>query len=266
MKTDLSVLAQRIEEETGHYAGGPLRDFEKVGRHTLLQLITAGLLPSHRLLDFGCGSLRNGYWFIRFLDSDNYYGIEPVEKGVRAGLKHLIGPELEAIKQPSFNYSDDNDIGAFGVSFDYVVARSILTHTCPGMLHRILETFASSSPNGTMYASYWRHDLPEVPPPKGSKENPYHPRWKLWKPYSLPIPEEIKRYRNMAVTLENLKEGQLFAVGDDLPDDDMRFIEIITYSLSTVQEIAEQYGLSAEEDWTMRPVNKQIWLKIQRKG
>ena len=39
MKTDLSVLAQRIEEETGHYAGGPLRDFEKVGRHTLLQLI-----------------------------------------------------------------------------------------------------------------------------------------------------------------------------------------------------------------------------------
>ena len=56
----------------------------------------------------------------------------------------------------------------------------------------------------------------------------------------------------------------VFAVGDDLPDDDMRFIQIITYSLGRVQEIAAQYGLSVEEDWSFAPINQQIWLKFKK--
>ena len=99
MSTDLVELGRRIARETGHYAGGPPHDFEIVGRHTFQTLLAGGLMPSHRLLDFGCGSLRNGNWLMRCLDTGNYYGIEPVEKGVRAGLKHLIGPELEAFKK-----------------------------------------------------------------------------------------------------------------------------------------------------------------------
>jgi hypothetical protein len=54
--------------------------------------------------------------------------------------------------------------------------------------------------------------------------------------------------------------------GDDLRDDDMRFIEIITYSLGRIQAVAAQYGLTAEEDWTFRPMNKQIWLKFRNAG
>jgi hypothetical protein len=204
-------------------------------------------MPYHRVLDFGCGSLRNGYWLIRFLDSGNYFGIEPVEVGVHAGLKHLIGQGLKTFKQPTFRFNSDNDIGAFGVPFDYVVARSILSHTCPGMLHRILGTFASSSPNGTMFASYWRMDLPDTTPRWWKRERP-----------------EVMRYRGMAVNPEFLGENQLYASGDELPDDDMRFIEMITYSFGRIREIAAQYGLSVEEDWTFKPINKQIWLKFKK--
>jgi hypothetical protein len=247
--TDLVELGQRVAKETSHYAGGPQRDFEIVGRHTFQTLLAGGLRPSHRLLDFGCGSLRNGYWLMRFLDTGNYYGIEPVEKGVRAGLKHLIGPELEAFKKPTFRFATDNDISAFGVPFDYVVARSILSHTCPGMLHQMLKTFASSSPNGVLYGSYWRHDLPGT-----------IPWWRAWQRRR----PDVLRYADMKVHPERLKENQVYAVGDDLPDDDMRFIEIITYSLGRIRAIAAQYGLTAEEDWTFKPINKQIWLKFRK--
>jgi hypothetical protein len=253
LSTDLVELGKRIVNDTGHYAGGPAHDFEIVGRHTFQTLLAGGLLPSHRVLDFGCGSLRNGYWLMRFLDSGNYYGIEPVEKGVRAGLKHLIGPELEAFKKPTFRFTTDNDISAFGVPFDFVVARSILSHTCPGMLHQMLKTFASSCPDGVLYGSYWRHDLP-----RGGNI----PWWRLWD-RSQPA---VARYHNMAVNPASLKPHQVFAVGDDLPDDDMRFIEIITYSLGKIRSIAAQYGLSAEEDWTFTPINKQIWLKFKKKA
>jgi len=250
LSTELIDLGRRVATETGHYSGGNVRDFEKVGRQTFQTLLADGLMPSHRLLDFGCGSLRNGYWLIRFLDSGNYYGIEPVEKGVRAGLKHLIGPELEAFKEPSFLFSSDNDIGAFGVPFDYVVARSILSHTCPGMLHKMLESFARSSPEGTLFASYWRLDMP-APIRWWQRRRRYDPA--------------VTRYKNMAVNTSRLKANETYAVGDDLPDDDMRFIQIITYSLSRIQSIAAQHGLSAEEDWTFHPINQQIWLKFKKR-
>jgi hypothetical protein len=250
LTADLVEIGRRIAKETRHYNGGPPHVFEAVGRHTFQTLLADGLLPTHRVLDFGCGSLRNGYWLMRFLDSGNYYGIEPVEKGVRAGLKHLIGPELEAFKKPTFLFNTDNDISAFGVPFDYVVARSIVSHTCPGMLHKMLETFAKSSPEGTMFASYWRQDLPDN-----------GPWWQWWRRY-LP---ETARYRNMAVNPDSLKENQIYAIGDELPDDDMRFIEIITYSLERIRGIAAQHDLSAEEDWTFDPINKQIWLKFKKK-
>lgn len=249
LTSELVEMGRRVAQDTGHYSGGNVRDFEKVGRHTFQTLLANGLEPSHRVLDFGCGSLRNGYWLMRFLDSGNYYGIEPVEKGVRAGLKHLIGPELETFKQPTFLFNRDNDIGAFGVPFDFVVARSILSHTCPGMLHQMLKTFADSSPDGTLFASYWRHDLP----------SPL--RW--WQRRSRHNPE-ITRYSNMAVNTSRLKEQEIYAVGDELPDDDMRFIQIITYSLARIQKIAALYGLSAEEDWTFTPINQQIWLKFKK--
>lgn len=248
MTDNLTEIGKRITVETGHYNGGPPHDFEKVGRHTFQTLIADGLLPSHKLLDFGCGSLRNGFWLMRFLDTGNYYGIEPVEKGVKAGLKHLIGPELEKFKRPNFSFSTDTDIGAFNVPFDYVVARSILSHTCPGMLHKMLETFAKSSPQGTMFGSYWRADLPAE-------------LSRFWKHSKA----KTNRYQNMAVNTKSLKEGQVFAVGDDLPDDDMRFIEIITYSFGKVQKMAAMHGLSVEEDWTFHPINKQIWLKFKKK-
>jgi hypothetical protein len=39
-------------------------------------MIREGLKPHHKLLDIGCGSLRGGVHFIRYLDAGNYVGID----------------------------------------------------------------------------------------------------------------------------------------------------------------------------------------------
>jgi len=154
---DLAVAAKALEKEVG-WTGGPLHLFEKVGRDAFDTALASGLLPHHKLLDFGAGMLRLGYWFVRFLDTGNYYAIEPRATALDAGKRHLFGPDILRDKTPKFYVSNECDMTTFGVPFDFVVARSILTHAKPGMLHRILDEFSKcAAPGGIMLASYWAH-------------------------------------------------------------------------------------------------------------
>jgi len=226
--SELNALGTQIVAETRHYNGGVEGLFEVVGRDGLITLIRNGLLPSHRVLDFGCGSLRLGYWLIRFLDPDRYYGLEPIEKGVTAGMKILIGDELKDFKRPTIRHAWDSDITAFEVPFDYIVARSILTHTCPGMLRKILSGYATSSPDGMFFASYWRLDGDEV--------------------------FDSSAYDASQVVVD----------GDDLPLDDMRFVTCIKYSLAYMQKTAKEFGLVVDEYREFETMGKQIWLRFRR--
>src|SRR5688572_23381308 len=121
------------------FTGGPLELFETVGRDAFVTLLLNGLLPAHRVLDFGCGSLRLGYWLIRFLDAGCYFGIEPREEAVQVGEQTCVGAQLLELKQPRFDYNAGCDMRVFGETFDFVVARSVLTHLGPFQLRRILE-------------------------------------------------------------------------------------------------------------------------------
>jgi len=151
----LFQVAKKIVGE-GRYSGGPLRNFEVVGRDTFVNLLKCGLRPDHKLLDFGCGALRLGYWLIRFLDDENYYAIEPDLIILNAGKKHSIGQKLLQSKKPSFSNNPDSDFSVFNKKFDFVVARSILTHTTPGMTRKMLENFKNNTnPKAIMLASYW---------------------------------------------------------------------------------------------------------------
>ena len=222
----MQQVVDAIVGESNHYSGGPLRDFECVGRDAFIHLLLHGLLPHHRLLDFGCGSLRLGYWLIRFLDPNCYFGIDPIPKGVDAGLKYAVGDELAAIKRPKFEFIGNCDMTAFGQTFDYVVARSILTHTTPGMLHLILKQFAAVTSTGVFLASYWRTDGEYV------------------------------------IDTSHVEGKYETAIGDDLPDDDHRFIAFVKFSWPYIQAAAERASLNVEELNDLEPINQQIWLKF----
>jgi SAM-dependent methyltransferase len=160
IQSPLAKIAARIAS-VAPYTGGPQRDFERVGRDCFITLLENGLRPDHKLLDLGCGALRLGYWFVRFLDAGNYCGIEPVAKMLEPGKLYSLGEELIAAKRPRFSNNAECEFGSFGVRFDFVVARSILTHTTPGMLRKILSEFSRhAAPGGKFIASYWRKGDP----------------------------------------------------------------------------------------------------------
>ena len=75
------------EVELGHHRRliGDL--WEEMGQKQLDFLIGEGLRPEHKLLDVGCGALRGGLHFIRYLDVGNYVGIDINQSLLDAGYE-----------------------------------------------------------------------------------------------------------------------------------------------------------------------------------
>ena len=53
-----------------------------------------GLQPKHRFFDIGCGSLRGGVHFIRYLDKNNYFGTDISSELIKVGIKKELTSEL----------------------------------------------------------------------------------------------------------------------------------------------------------------------------
>jgi hypothetical protein len=152
---ELQEKAQRLSREI--FVGGPVDDFETVGRLQLTVLLKEGLYPDSRVLDIGCGCLRGGYWLIHFLDPDCYYGIEPNGRMLDAGVSHLLEDGLIVGKRPRFDSNAEFDSSVFGVVFDFFVARSIWTHASKGQIQKMLDSFVrDTTPTGLFLTSYLR--------------------------------------------------------------------------------------------------------------
>src|SRR5690242_2519307 len=78
-----------------HYRAfiGPYQNYDLVGAMQFNLLTYLGLREHHSLLDIGCGSLRAGKLFIPYLLAGNYYGIEPEEWLLEAGISQEVGQD-----------------------------------------------------------------------------------------------------------------------------------------------------------------------------
>ena len=151
----LQATAERLAQET--FLGGPVSDFEAIGRLQLTTLLREGLYPNSKVLDIGCGCLRGGYWLIHFLDPGCYYGIEPNRTMLGAGISQLLEDGLVAAKNPRFDYNAQFDSSVFGVVFDFFVARSVWTHASKSQIEKMLDSFVhDSTQTGTFLTSYLR--------------------------------------------------------------------------------------------------------------
>lgn len=222
----MAELARRVVQDAP-FSGGPLDHFERVGRDTFITLLENGLLPWHRVLDVGCGALRNGFWLVRFLDHGCYFGIEPWKKMLDTGIRQVLGEALLRDKEPSFSNDTRCNFESFGVRFDRVFARSVITHGGPGMVRELLRQFAAhGTEDGVMLLSFW--------PPS------YEPEGDV------------------------VYEPHQAAAGDDLPLDDWRFIPVMTYRVDTLERWAHEFGLVATEQRERPTINQQIWLRVTR--
>jgi SAM-dependent methyltransferase len=117
----------RVETDPKSAVGGM---WEEIGQLQFDFLLNAGLEPQHKMLDLGCGTLRGGRHFIKYLETENYFGLDISPKAI-AHAKQLVQQEGLAEKRPHLLLSEKKDLKFrefSGESFDYILAQSVFTH------------------------------------------------------------------------------------------------------------------------------------------
>lgn len=162
-------------------AVGPERQYDLIGAQQFYCCVEQGLQEHHELIDVGCGSLRGGRFFIVYLEAGNYFGIEPNEELVKAGLKHEVGLDMLERKRPTFAYNERFEPEGVRLA-DFALAQSIFSHASPAQVERCLTAMARHlRPNGTFLMTYFqgeRNNTRERWSARGSVR--YRADWMSW--------------------------------------------------------------------------------------
>ena len=87
-----------------------------------------GLMPSHCLLDIGCGALRGGVHFIPYLDPGNYLGLDCNQSLIEHGIAQELGIPAYEERKPIFVVSDCFEFNRFPKIPHFSIAQSLFTH------------------------------------------------------------------------------------------------------------------------------------------
>ncbi|HEY9786198.1 MAG TPA: class I SAM-dependent methyltransferase [Candidatus Obscuribacterales bacterium] len=128
---DYSMTVLSDEQiENGEYKyllGGGADDWERRGAFQLELMRLLGLSKNNTLLDVGCGPLRAGIHFVRFLEPGNYKGVDYNESLIRAG-RHVLRQNGFADHLSRLSVIEDFDFESLGEVFDFVLCFSVLNH------------------------------------------------------------------------------------------------------------------------------------------
>jgi SAM-dependent methyltransferase len=146
-------LQQRAEAMIARhgFVGVPPDTYAEGGRNQFIALLEAGLSPEASVLDIGCGTLRAGYWLIRFLGRDRYCGIEPARERVTLGLRYIVPRNERWRKHPRFDFNAGFDTSVFRTTFDFFLAGSIWTHASKRQIERTLDGFVRDTTHAASF-------------------------------------------------------------------------------------------------------------------
>lgn len=114
-----------------------------------------GLRPEHKLADVGCGSLRGGVHFIRYLNPGNYYGLD-INQSLLDGAAVEVSDAGLTDKAPKLLRADDFTVAQFGVKFDYAISVSLFTHLFLNHIVRCLTCVAIAlKPGGKYFSTFF---------------------------------------------------------------------------------------------------------------
>lgn len=139
-------------DEHRYYVGGMWDEIGKLQFNFLKQM---GLQPEHKLIDVGCGSLRGGVHFIKFLNKNNYYGTDISFEIIKVGIEKELNLELKKkIKLENFDVNSDFELN-FSQIFDYGIALSVFTHLRKKNISKCLKNLHKNFSSGKFYATFF---------------------------------------------------------------------------------------------------------------
>jgi SAM-dependent methyltransferase len=138
--------------------------WEEIGQLQFEFLKNRGLRPCHRLLDIGCGALRGGVHFIRYLDQGNYVGVDINQSVLDAGYNVELRMLNLQSRMPRENLVC---VGDFNFSclphrqFDFALAQSLFTHLTLNQIRECLCRLAEAVKiDGIFFATFF--ELPRA--------------------------------------------------------------------------------------------------------
>jgi len=144
-----------------HYRAyvGPPKDYDFVSAMVFNLLTCIGLRQDHKVLDIGCGSLRNGRLLIPYLNRERYIGVDPNKWLIDDGIENEVGEDLVKIKKPVFSYADSLKDFKEPLGLDYAFAQSVFSHTGLGLLEQWLsEVSYHLKKDGVLLATFLGDD------------------------------------------------------------------------------------------------------------
>ncbi|MCA8903695.1 MAG: methyltransferase [Rhodobiaceae bacterium] len=117
-----------------------------------------GLLPAHQMLDIGCGSLRGGVHFVRYLDPNHYAGLDVHASLLDAGYERELGPAglQDRLDRSRLIASDRFDASSVCKDVDFALAQSVFTHIPLNMIRLCLAQLVGvMRPGGRLFATYF---------------------------------------------------------------------------------------------------------------
>lgn len=121
-----------------------------------------GLSPESRLLDIGCGTLRGGRYYIEYLNSANYTGVDISKEAIKSG-KDLVSNEILNEKQPELLVNTDLKFSEIpNNSIDYAIAQSVFTHLPENDIRECFEHIREVLVDGgVLYATFYESECTE---------------------------------------------------------------------------------------------------------
>lgn len=149
-KTPVAVDKQFLKEFHHNTYGRPWA----LGRYQFDFLKSRGLLPGHKLLDFGCGSGRFAIWAIEYLDSHCYFGIDSHAESLEAFADYEIPLRGLEEKSPRLLLDSKINLGLFETKFDWIMDFYSSRHLDDSMLEVFYQRVAEClNPGGKLICS-----------------------------------------------------------------------------------------------------------------
>jgi SAM-dependent methyltransferase len=141
-----------------------IKDFWETGARQVKRLMQLGnVQPSHRVVEYGCGSLRMAGHFLKLLEPGNFFGLDVVSDFYELGVAN-VGAELIEKARPRFEViSEESVAAAAAFQPDFVFAHSVVIHVHPDILPKMFDNMAriASKPGAVVAFNALLHE-PEV--------------------------------------------------------------------------------------------------------